>query len=70
MPVFPLVASTMTIPFFSRPSLSLSSRMYLTILSLMLPVGLTHSSLAKIPPTSTRGVFPTSSCCRLIEDSS
>ncbi len=59
MPVLPLVASTIPWPGASSPRRRLSSRMYLPMRSLMLPQGLAHSSLARIPSTSTSGVSPT-----------
>ena len=69
MPVLPLVGSTITLPFFSRPRFSASSIMARAIRSLTLDSGLRDSSFShdvRLGPVGhpfrrTSGVFPTSS---------
>jgi hypothetical protein len=58
IPVLPLVASTMEIPFLSVPRFNASSTMYRIGLSLMEPVGLPSSILAQtLSPTLTKAEF-------------
>ena len=66
MPVLPDVGSMMVSPGFSTPRASASSSRLLAVRSLIDPVGLSHSILARMrtsglgesPDTSTSGVLP------------